>query len=220
MNKTVDLRPTLPQCRDQGTRHTCLAFAASAAHAHGRKRVGPLSVEYLFYHAVANSPGSNPHLGTTFMATATALSNSGQPDEKVWPYEPLQMTLPDWAPPATSEPMHHANTVIGKPDIDDICASLDRGVSVVLGLVTSDSFMQAGPDGMLPRLNPDRQRGGHAVLAVGHGEDAKGDRHILVRNSWGTAWGMVGHAWLSSSYLSTHLHETAVIGPIGGDTWN
>ncbi|RWC33319.1 MAG: peptidase C1 [Mesorhizobium sp.] len=220
MKKIVDFRPALPQCRDQGTRKSCLAFAASAAHAHGRKRAAPLSVEYLFYHSVANMPGANPNMGTTLAAMETALVKSGQPDEKVWPYQQLQMTSPNWFPPITSEPMYCAGASIGKLDIGAVCAFLDQGVAVVFGLVTSDSFMQAGPDGMLPQLNPDRQRGGHAVLAVGHGEDAKGERHILIRNSWGTGWGMEGHAWLSSSYLGTQLHETAVIGPTGGDKWN
>ncbi|RYG88487.1 MAG: peptidase C1 [Alphaproteobacteria bacterium] len=220
MKHTVDLRAALPSCRDQGRRRSCLAFAASAAHAHGRQRTEPLSVEYLYFGAVALSPGADPDRGTTFLAVATALSDTGQPDEKVWPYQATQLVKPDWNPPVTSEPLYRAKTDIGILDIDGICALLDQATTVVLGLLTSDSFMMAGPDGIMPHKDLDPMSGGHAVLAVGYGEDPDGNRHVLVRNSWGPDWGMDGHAWLSATYLQTHLHEVAVIGPTGSEKWN
>jgi len=41
--------------------------------------------------------------------------------------------------------------------------------------------------------------GGHAVLAVGY-DDAQ--QRFLVRNSWGTGWGMQGYFTMPYTYLT------------------
>jgi C1A family cysteine protease len=42
--------------------------------------------------------------------------------------------------------------------------------------------------------------GGHAVLCVGY-DDAK--QMWLVRNSWGTSWGILGYFWMPYAYLTS-----------------
>jgi len=44
----------------------------------------------------------------------------------------------------------------------------------------------------------ERAIGGHAVLAVGY-DDAK--KRFVVRNSWGTGWGLKGYFTLPYAYL-------------------
>jgi len=42
--------------------------------------------------------------------------------------------------------------------------------------------------------------GGHAVLAVGYNQREK---RFLVRNSWGTKWGMHGYFTMLFEYIET-----------------
>jgi C1A family cysteine protease len=50
------------------------------------------------------------------------------------------------------------------------------------------------------------QIGGHAVMAAGYDETAK---RFLVRNSWGTKWGMDGYFTIPFKYIET----------LAGDFW-
>jgi C1A family cysteine protease len=212
MKHLVDLRNELPQCGDQGTRRSCLAFAASSAHAQ-RRNHAQLSIEYLHFHAISRSAGADPNGGAGMDAIAGALAVDGQPDEASWPYQGTQMMPPQWAPPKIAGTVYRADVDLNNLDLQGIAGQLDQGRSVILGIVVTNAFYRADKAGMLPVLQPDKERVGHAVLAVGHGEDADGNRYVLIRNSWGVGWGLDGHAWLSEAYLQQQLRETAVVDP-------
>jgi hypothetical protein len=67
-----DLRNLFGPARDQGARPTCLAFAASDAHAALRAGWEPLSCEFAFYHA-QRRVNRSPAEGTTLPAILEAL---------------------------------------------------------------------------------------------------------------------------------------------------
>jgi C1A family cysteine protease len=52
--------------------------------------------------------------------------------------------------------------------------------------------------GKLDTFQPTTVRGGHAVCAVGYRTDGR----IILRNSWGTAWGDKGFAYASEAYIN------------------
>jgi hypothetical protein len=205
-----DLRPAFGEARDQGSRPTCLAFAVSDVHAVELKPFRPLSVEYLFYHAVLRMPGRDPGQAITAKAAAGALVTEGQPVEGQWPYQhSLPMDLSMWIPPGNCQPFRRDLLVDGK-SVDQVCTSLDAARAVVLALVISESFYTPNADGIVEQKNPDPDTGLHAVVAVGHGNSAN-DNYILVRNSWGPEWGVQGHGFLERRYLERRLVLTAEI---------
>jgi len=185
---SVDLRPDLPPVRHQGRRRSCLAFASSTAHELQARTGEHLSVEYLYYHAVARTADADPLAGTTMVAAAAALADEGQPVETAWPCSPVQVT--PWIPPTITTILYKITMTPGKLAFDEIIAALDQGRPIVLGLVITDAFYRPDASGQVPDLSPDTERAGHAVLAVGHGISADGTPTLLIRNSWGVGWGL------------------------------
>lgn len=72
---------------------------------------------------------------------------------------------------------------------------LSNNQTIAFGFVVYESFEseQVAETGIMPVPDPDRERqlGGHEVLAVGYLQSYPD--HVLVRNSWGTDWGLGGY---------------------------
>ncbi|MGP8267149.1 MAG: C1 family peptidase [Beijerinckiaceae bacterium] len=208
----TDLRHLFGSVRDQGQRPTCLAFAASDAHAALRGGWTPLSCEYAFFHAQRRS-GRQPTDGALLPAMLGALREDGQPAEASWPYLSALPAEPShWKPPAGVTPLFRRAGEPGAYAIDAIIAHLDRGVPVLTLMRLSRSFYFAGPDGLIdqvPGETPDFHRR-HAVIAVAHGLVGT-ERTVLIRNSWGEHWGAKGYGWLTEKFMQQRVYELAIL---------
>ncbi|HXI07958.1 MAG TPA: C1 family peptidase [Bradyrhizobium sp.] len=70
---------------------------------------------------------------------------------------------------------------------------------ILVGLNVDRTWDQAtSTQGKLDTFQPGTTRGGHAVCAVGY----RADGRIIIRNSWGSAWGDKGFAYASEAYIA------------------
>ena len=218
-----DLRSVLGPVRDQGRRPTCLSFAASAVHEQARGDLDPLCVEWLFYHA-AQRAGTGPGEGTTMPDTRQVLAGS-----RATPRADLALQR--------AAPNRHRMAASGRGCLCSFGArrmaaartsrrfgncwiAASRSSSPSLSRAPSprrQQWLRTGTEIILPDDGEpiDRQLG-HAVVAVGHARFGSDDL-ILVRNSWGPAWGADGHAWVRETYLSRRLFGGFSISEGDGD---
>lgn len=208
----VDLRDMFGPVRDQGKRPTCLAFAASDTHAGLRPNWEALSCEYAFYNAQRRA-GRPPSSGALISAMLEGLEKDGQPVEGGWPYmnETPKAGEP-WLPPQNLGALFRRTSSGGSKELDAIIAALGQQVPTILLTTLSRSFFLPTIEGLVEPASdemPEPARR-HAIVAVGHGECA-GQRVLLVRNSWGSAWGLNGYAWLTESFLKPRVFATAVL---------
>ena len=79
---------------------------------------------------------------------------------------------------------------------------LASGYPFVFGISVYESFESArvARTGVAPMPGPkEREIGGHAILAVGYDDQ---QQRFIVRNSWGTTWGMKGYFTLPYAYAT------------------
>jgi len=208
----VDLRSEFGPVRDQGPRPTCLAFATSDTHAGLRPAWTPLSCDYVFYHAQKRA-GRPANSGAVLRSMLDAVRLDGQPAESQWPYSFTSPAMQNWSPPSGLSPLYARNGSIHGKDVPEIHQSLDDGVPVIVLMMLSPSFFAPSAEGIvdlkLGEVPEPSQR--HAVVAVGYGHQTGGEPAILIRSSWGSGWGIGGHAWLTESYLAPRILASALL---------
>jgi C1A family cysteine protease len=204
-----DLRRSFGPARDQNPRPTCMAFAASDAHAAARPGWDPLSVEWAYFHSLKRD-GGVAHEGTTMAAMLATLRYDGQPEEACWPYIAKQFSNKTaWKPPTSVGKVFRRKSTRTAATVRAIIQRLDTDEPVLLTMSISPAFYTP-KGGVVTGTEPLMPNRVHAVVAVGHGSRGR-DRFVLIRNSWGKQWGIEGHAWLHVDYLAPRLLDAAVM---------
>ena len=82
-----------------------------------------------------------------------------------------------------------------------------RGMGI--GVAVHDSFLESDT-GVLDRPFPgDRFRGRHHVAVIG----VTASNRLIVRNSWGDAWGRRGYGYVGRGYFEAYVEEVSVTYP-------
>jgi hypothetical protein len=134
----------------------------------------------------------------------------GQPEEAGWLYiAELFTDFATWTPP-NAKPLYRRDSACRAATVEGIIERLNADEPVLFTMSISHNFYFPEQGGLIAASEPLEPARVHAVVAVGHGEHA-GEPAILVRNSWGEAWGLQGYGWLTRTYLAPRLLRAATM---------
>jgi C1A family cysteine protease len=201
----IDLRRTCSPVEDQGSLGSCTGNAlVGALEFLERKDRVPftnLSRLFVYYNERLIEHTVREDAGAMLRDGIKTLAQRGVCSEKIWPYAIAKFAVKP--PPACyREALGHQITAYARLEtLGEMRACLAAGFPFVFGFSVYESFEseRVAASGVVPMpKRTERILGGHAVLAVGY-DHAK--RRFLVRNSWGTVWGMKGYFTIPYAYL-------------------
>ena len=204
---SVDLRKGLPPAYNQFAINSCTSNAIAAAVEfdelkRGMKNVRTPSRLFIYYNERAREGTVAKDSGGQIRDGIKSVASQGVCPETDWPYLKRNVLR---KPPAKAysgartyrvveyqRMMHH---------LDQLRSCLAEGYPFVFGIKVFTSFQGSAVKGTgrldMPRKG-EKSIGLHAVLAAGYDDRS---RRFIVRNSWGTKWGMKGYFTIPYGYL-------------------
>jgi len=205
---SMDLRSVCPPVYDQGELGSCTANAVSAAVEFDQMKqqlpnVFTPSRLFIYYNERAIEGTIDSDSGAMLRDGIKTVAGQGACPETMWPYDPNQFTA---RPPAPCYKFAKAHPAVQysrvAQDLGQLKTCLASGYPFVFGFTAYESLESndVATSGALPMPDPsEAMLGGHAVAAVGYDDSTS---LFLIRNSWGTDWGLGGYFTMPYAYLA------------------
>lgn len=207
---------------DQGELGSCTANAISAAMTYatlkqgGVKSIGQVTMGdgntffpsrlFIYYNERVMEGSVSSDAGAMIRDGIKSVNQQGACKEATWPYIISQFTTKP-SDIAFSEAEQHQALLyrrLNNRDINQLKGCIAQGFPFVFGFAVFNSFMSqtVAKTGVMPMPNLAREQmiGGHAVLGCGY-DDSK--QAVIVRNSWGDAWGDKGYFYMPYRFITT-----------------
>ncbi len=206
---SVDLRPGFPSPPyDQGQLGSCTANALVGAVEFAQKKedkwhfIG--SRLFVYYNTRAIEGTTDSDAGGTISDAVAAANKFGVCQETDWVYDVAQFATkpPDNAYKAAAMDLVLVSAAVDQT-LPEMQGCLAAGFPIDIGFTVYDSFESdaVAKTGIVPMPNTATENvlGGHSVLIVGYDNASQ---TFIVRNSWGTGWGMAGYCTFPYAYLT------------------
>jgi C1A family cysteine protease len=202
----VDLRSQCSPVEDQGNLGSCTANALAGVleflELKRKESHADLSRLFIYYNERVIEHTIKSDSGAMLRDGIKTLAKQGVCLEKKWPYVISKFAVKP-SPSCYKEALNHQILSYHRlVTLDEMRACLADGFSFVFGFTVYESFEshQVAQTGVVPMpQQAERVVGGHAVMAVGYND---AEKRFIVRNSWGTGWGMKGYFMMPYDYLT------------------
>jgi len=202
----TDLRSKCPPVYDQGMLGSCTANAIGAAVEFDRVKQGLTdfvpSRLFIYYNERKIEGTISIDAGAMIRDGIKSVASDGACPEPEWPYVIAKFAVKPTAKCYRDARLDRAvsyQSII--QDLNQMKGCLASGYPFIFGFTVYESFeteaVAKTGHAPMPSWN-ERAVGGHAVMAVGYDERKQ---WFLVRNSWGTRWGMKGYFTMPYAYL-------------------
>ncbi|XZF13417.1 C1 family peptidase [Chitinophagaceae bacterium MMS25-I14] len=204
----VDMTKKCPPVYDQGQLGSCTANAIGAAFQFEQMKQNVSdfvpSRLFIYYNERVIEHTVNSDAGAQIRDGIKSINKSGVCPENMWPYDIGKFTKKPAAKCYTEAEKHQALSYMRMNNtVSQLKGCLADGFPFVFGFTVYGSFESAkvAQSGhlQLPNLQKEKVVGGHAVMAVGY-DDSK--NWFIIRNSWGTGWGLKGYFTMPYDYLT------------------
>ena len=204
----LDLTPRCPPVYDQGLLGSCTANAVGAAVQFEQMKqqlqeVFLPSRLFIYYNERAMEGTVRFDSGAQIRDGIKSVAKQGVCPEPEWPYRIAKFrTKP--RKPCYLHALKHRVILYQRlvPTLNQLRGCLASGYPFVFGFTVYESFesRQVARTGHASMPLPDeRVLGGHAVMAVGY---SHAKQRFIVRNSWGSKWGLKGYFSLPYAYVT------------------
>jgi C1A family cysteine protease len=209
--KTVDLRNKMSPIVDQGQLGSCTANAIVSGLREyllikAEKALVRLSRLFLYYEERKLEGTIAEDSGATLRDGMKVLAKIGVCPEEDCPYDVNKFTEAPSVKAYAEAGQYKISEYHRVVNLDSLKVALSEGMPVVFGFEVYESFEseKVAKTGIVPQPKKNESiLGGHAVLAVGYVEEGKSSGKLIVRNSWGQAWGDHGYCYMSYPVFNT-----------------
>ena len=204
----ADLRPQCPAVYDQGQLGSCTANAIGAAIQFDRMKQGQTpdfvpSRLFIYYNERVMEGTVSTDSGAQIRDGIKCVAKLGACPEPDWPYVitkfASQPPQADFTEALQDRAVSYSRLV---QNVNLLKGCLASGFPFVFGFTVYESFesQQVAKTGIVPMPSPkEKTVGGHAVMAVGYDDSTQ---CFIVRNSWGTGWGIAGYFMMPYAYVT------------------
>jgi len=205
---SIDLRSKCPPVYNQGQLGSCTANGIGGALEFDQRKQGTKTFVpsrlFIYYNERVMEGTVSTDSGAQVRDGIKSVATLGAPPETDWPYNIAEFAQQPPAKAYTDAKMDLVSSYSRvAQNLAQMQGCLAEGYPFVFGFTVYESFesQQVADTGVVPMpAAGEKVLGGHCVVAVGYDN---ANRVFMIRNSWGTSWGMKGYCTMPYEYLLT-----------------